>query len=65
MNHQSFTIVSEKPVTSGYDSGTKYKFLAEAPGDKVQIERLYRACKGVEQVRTRSITLNCLSVINS
>jgi len=29
----------------------KYKFLAESAGDKVQLERFYKACKGT-QVRS-------------
>ncbi|XP_024361840.1 probable E3 ubiquitin-protein ligase XBOS34 isoform X2 [Physcomitrium patens] len=29
---------------------TKYKFLAESEGDKAQLERFYKACKGVPQV---------------
>jgi len=37
-----------------YGTDTKYKYLAEAPGDKAQIERFYRACRGVEQVRPSS-----------
>lgn len=43
-------LYAENPVKFGDDAGTKYKFLAEAPGDKAQIERLFWACKGVEQV---------------
>lgn len=36
-------------VLTDRNTRTKYKFLAEAPGDKAQIERLFWACKGVEQ----------------
>jgi protein neuralized len=32
------------------NSKTKYKFLAEVAGDKVQIERFYKACKGTPMV---------------
>lgn len=35
-------------------AGTKYKFLSENEGDKLQIEKFYRACKGLSQVNTLS-----------
>ena len=29
---------------------TKYKFLADSEGDRVQLEQLYKACRGIAQV---------------
>ncbi|KAH9308617.1 hypothetical protein KI387_036528, partial [Taxus chinensis] len=39
------------PVLVLFDKGikTRYKFLSEIEGDKKQLQRLYRACKGVPQ----------------
>ncbi|KAH7282294.1 hypothetical protein KP509_35G024000 [Ceratopteris richardii] len=31
---------------------TKYKFLSECEGDKAQLDRLYKACKGVRETST-------------
>ncbi|KAG0599459.1 hypothetical protein M758_12G153700 [Ceratodon purpureus] len=43
---------SPDPVIIIMDRNTrsKYKFLAEVGGDKAQLERFYRACKGIPQI---------------
>jgi hypothetical protein len=37
-------------VSVGTES--KYKFLSEQEGDKEQLERLYKACRGFSQVKS-------------
>ena len=40
---------------------TKYKFLADSEGDRVQLEQLYKACRGIAQVNIVGI----LNVVKS
>ncbi|CAM6019708.1 unnamed protein product [Sphagnum balticum] len=39
-------------VVTDKKTKTKYKFLSEQEGEKGQLERLYKACKGVPQVKS-------------
>lgn len=40
------------------NSKAKYKFLSENEGDKAQLERLYKACRGIPQVHMGTVPTN-------
>ena len=46
-------------------SETKYKFLSEQEGDKTQLERLYKACKGVNTADPSSQSVPSTSTSSS
>lgn len=58
----NFTLTDPVLYVTDRTHKTKYKFLAENKGDKAQLERLYKACKGLSPVQNGAAYGNGLSL---